>query len=132
MAVGVFLFFGAAMAALAGMTLVWRGTVFDQIWQLNPRALQQVAPFGKIVGILFLILAASLALAGVGWLRRRLWGWRLGVAILATQALGDLVNCFRGDFLRGGVGFLIGGALFLYLLRPRIRNCFKNVPSVEA
>ena len=115
-----FLFFGAAMASLAGITLIWRGT------SLNPRAWQQLAPSGKLVGISFLILATVLALTGVGWFRRQLWGWRLCVAIIATQVLGDLVNCLRGDFLRGGVGFAIGGALLIYLLRPKIRAYFRR------
>ena len=123
-AIGAFLFFGAVMASLAGMTLFWRGTVLDRVWALNPRAWQQLAPFGKLVGISFLMLATVLALAGVGWFRRRLWGWRLCVAIIATQVLGDLVNCLRGDFLRGGVGFAIAGALLIYLLRPKIRAYF--------
>ena len=123
-AIGAFLFFGAVMASLAGVTLIWRGTVLDRVWALNPRGWQQLAPFGKLVGIAFLVLAAVLALAGVGWFRRRLWGWRLCVAIIATQVLGDLVNCLRGDFLRGGVGFAIAGALLIYLLRPKIRAYF--------
>jgi hypothetical protein len=125
-AIGVFLFFGTAMASLAAITLIWRGTVLDRIWVLNPRGSQQLAPFGKLAGISFLVLAAVLALAGVGWFRRRLWGWRLCVAIIVTQVLGDLVNCLRGDFLRGGVGFAIAGALLIYLLRPKIRTCFRQ------
>jgi hypothetical protein len=48
------------------------------------------------------------------------------VAIIATQVLGDLVNIFRGDLLRGGIGFLIAGALLLYLLRPRLRSAFAS------
>jgi hypothetical protein len=125
-AVGVFLFFGAAMAPLAGTTLVWRGTGLDRMWLLNPRGLQQLALFGRVVGIPFLALGAIMALAGAGWFRRRLWAWRLAIAIIATQVLGDLVNCMRGDFLRGGVGFAIAGALLLYLLRPKIRACFEK------
>jgi hypothetical protein len=112
------------MASFAGITLIWRGTVLDRVWVLNPRGLRQLAPFGKPIGIPFLLLGAVLTLAGVGWSRRQLWGWRLCVAIIATQVLGDLVNCLRGDFLRGGVGVAIAGALLIYLLRPKIRAYF--------
>jgi hypothetical protein len=112
------------MASLAGTSLVWPGSTLDRIWNLNPRAHEELAPFGRIVGIAFLLLAATLAVASLGWFNRRRWGWRLAVAIIATQVLGDVVNIYRGDLLRGGIGFLIAGALLLYLLRPRLRSAF--------
>ena len=100
-AVGIFLFFGAIMAPLAGTTLVWRGTILDRMWAIHAPAYRQLAPFGKTVGIPFLLLGATLAVAGTGWFLRRLWGWRRAVAIIATQVLGDLVSAFRGDLVRG-------------------------------
>ncbi len=121
---GIFLFFGSVMASLAATTLLWQGTALDRIWALNPAAHARLAPLGRIVGVLFLLLGAALATAGIGWFRHRLWGWRLAVAIIATQVLGDVANCVRGDWLRGGIGVIIAGALFLYLLRPRIRAAF--------
>jgi hypothetical protein len=123
-AIGVFLFFGAAMATLAATTLLWRGTALDRVWTLNPSAYQKLAPLGSWVGIAFLLLGSALSTAGLGWFRRRLWGWRLAVAIIATQVLGDIVNCVRGDWLRGGTGVIIAGALLMYLLQPRIRAAF--------
>src|SRR6202044_4112464 len=99
-AIGIFLCFGAIMASLAATTLLWRGTPLDRLWDLNPRAYNQLAPSGGAVGILFLLLGAALAATGFGWFRRRLWGWGLAVVIIATQVLGDVVNCIRGDFLR--------------------------------
>jgi len=127
--VGVFLIFGALMAFLAGTTLVWRGTILDRIWVLNAPAYARLAPFGKTVGIPFLFLSATLLLAGIGWFSRRLWAWRLAVAIIATQVLGDLVNLLLGDFVRGGVGLVIAAALLFYLLRPRIRAAFAQLVS---
>jgi hypothetical protein len=132
-AIGIFLLFGAVMASLAGATLLWRGTAFDRIWTLNPRAYKELAPLGKVVGIPFLMLGVLLAVACMGWFKRRVWGWRLAVAIIAIQVLGDLVNAFRGDAVRGGVGFLIAGALLVYLLRPEVRAAFvsANAPSLR-
>ncbi len=103
-AVGIFLFFGAVMASFAATTLLWRGTALDRLWVLNPTAYKQLAPLGGIVGTLFVLLGLALTAAGIGWFRRRLWGWRLAFAIIATQVLGDIVNCLRGDSLRGGIG----------------------------
>jgi hypothetical protein len=118
-AMGIFLFFGAVMASLAATTLLWPGTALDRIWALNTAAYQQLAPLGGTVGILFLVLGAALAAAGVGWFRRRLWGWTLAVVLIAVQVLGDVVNCIRVDFLRGGVGVLIAGALLLFFCNQR-------------
>jgi len=92
-AIGVFLFFGATMASLAGVILTWPGTSLDKVWALNPTAHKQLAALGKPAGILF-------------------------------QVMGDIVNCVRGDWLRGGSGFIIAGALLWFLLQPRIRATF--------
>ena len=123
-AIGIFLFFGAVMAGLAATTLLWRGTALDRVWALNPIAYKQLAPLGEAVGLLFLLLGAALTAAGIGWFRRRLWGWRLAVVIIGTQVLGNVANCVRGDWLRGGAGMVIAGALLLFLLQPRIRATF--------
>jgi hypothetical protein len=123
-AMGIFLFFGATMASLAAITLLWKGTALDGVWALNPTAYKELAPLGGSVGILFLLLGATLTMAGIGWFRHRLWGWRLAIAIIATQVLGDVVNFVRGDFLRGGIGIIIAGGLLLFLLRPKTRAAF--------
>jgi|ERR1022692_1393959 hypothetical protein len=91
----------------------------------------ELAPLGSTVGILFLLLGAALTTPGVGWFRRRLWGWRLAVVIIATQVVGDVVNCVRGDLLRGGTGVIIAGALLLFLLQPKIRDALPRICSEE-
>jgi len=121
------------MALLAGTTLVCPGTLLDRAWVLNPNAYLQLAPMGRVVGSLFLLLSAALAAAGAGWFRRRLWGWQMAVGIIAAQVLGDLLNLVRGDFLRGAAGVVLAGALLFYLLRPAVRAAFgpKNPPSLR-
>jgi hypothetical protein len=99
-AMGIFLFFGATMASLAGVTLIWRGTILDRMWALNAPAYRQLAPFGRTVGIPLLLLGATMAVAGTAWFKRRLWGWRLAVAIIATPVFGDLVNALVGDLVK--------------------------------
>jgi hypothetical protein len=125
-AIGLFLLFGALMASLAGATLVWRGTALDRMWTLNPRAFRELAPYGKIVGIPFLLLGVTLAVAGVGWFKCRLWGWRLAVAVITTQVLGDLVNVFKGHVVEGGIGVAVAGALLFYLLSANVKAVFAN------
>jgi hypothetical protein len=123
-ALGIFLCFGTTMASLAAITLLWRGTSLDRIWSLNPTAYRQLVPFRHSAGELFFLLGLALVVAAIGWFRRRLWGWRLAVAIIATQVFGDVINCIRGDWLRGGIGIVIAGALLLFLLRPMVKKAF--------
>jgi len=62
-----FLFFGAPMASLAGITLVCRGTALDRMWTLNPRAHNELAPLGQPMSLLSYPLrlrSHSLAQAG--------------------------------------------------------------------
>ena len=130
-ALGIFLFFGAAMAALAGITLIWQGTILDGIWKLNPTAYQQLAILGRNVGIAFLLLSGLMAVAAIAWFRRSRWGWRLAVAIIAVQFLGDLLNALRGDFIRGGIGAIIAGALLFYLFSKKVRKIFGASPRLH-
>ena len=95
------------------------------MWLLNPRAYRELAPLGRGVGALFLLLSAALALAVVGWFKRRLWGWRLTVGIIGTQVLGDLVNVMRGQVVAGGIGVAVAGALLIYLSRANVKAVFQ-------
>jgi hypothetical protein len=125
-AFGVFLLWAATAASLAGTTLLCRGTVLDRVWSLNPRAYKQLAPLGHKAGIPLLIVAFALAMAGIGWIRRRYWAWWLAVLIIATQFVGDLVNLFGGHIMEGAIGVVAAGLLLTYLLRPPTRAIFRT------
>jgi hypothetical protein len=128
-AIGIFLLFGAAMALLAGISVVKPGTPLDCLWALNPTAYKRLAPLGRPVGALFLLLSATLGSAGTGWLRRRKWGWQLAVAVVATQVLGNLVNASRGRVVEGSIGLVVAVALLLYMSRPHVRSVFVTKPK---
>ena len=123
-AIGTFLLFGAFIAFLAGVTLAKPGTLLDRMWIVNPRAYSRMAPSGGALGVLFMLLAGVLSAAAIGWFKYRLWGWRLAVAMIATQIFGDLVNVFLGQVIKGAIGVSIAGALLFYLLRPKVKECF--------
>jgi hypothetical protein len=125
-AMAVFLVFGATMATLAGITLLFPGSFLDPIWRLNPEAGDQLRQLGRGVGIAFLGLGAAMVAAAIGWIKGRFWGWALAVIIIASQVLGDLVNAVRGEWLKGAVGVAIAGALLAYLLRPNVRRAFRG------
>ena len=114
------------MAALAATSLIWQGTFLESMWRLNPDAYQKLAPLGVVVGIAFVFLSAMLAAAGIGWFRRRFWGWVLAVATIATQVLGGVVNFLTRDFIGGATGIIIAGALLWYLLQPAVRAFFRT------
>lgn len=124
-AMAAFLFFGTTMAALAGLTLAFPGTLLDGIWNLNATAHQQLAPLGRGIGLAFLLLSGALLCSAIGWLRRRFWGWLLATLIIASQVIGDLVNALRGEILKGTVGAVIAGLLLFWLLRPNVRRAFR-------
>jgi hypothetical membrane protein len=123
-AIGIFLFFGMAMAALAGTTLLWPGTDLDRIWLLNRRAHSQLASLGHRLGLVFLLLSLALGAASIGWFHKERWGWRLAVCIIGIQVLGDFVNVMKGDFIRGVPGIVIAGALLAYLCCSTIKELF--------
>jgi hypothetical protein len=124
-AIGLFLVFASSMAALAGIMLIWPGTVLDRLWSLNETAHAELRKAGNYLGPLFWALSVILAADAVGWFRRRLWAFRLTVAVIAMQLAGDLINLMRGDFMRGTAGILIAGALLLYLIRSNSRAAFQ-------
>jgi len=125
-AIGAFFVFGAAMAAYAAVTLLAPGTFLDALWALNKRGHAGLTQIGKGAALLFVVLSALLALAAVGWFRRRYWGWVLGVTIIAINALGDIVNLARGEGLKGVVGVVIAVALLIYMARPGVRAYFRG------
>ena len=125
-ALGIFFFFGATMAFLAGFMLLRPGTVLDRLWKMNPSAHAEMAPLGKMIGPLFLLLSAVMVFAGIGWFKRRFWGWILAVIIMGTQFAGDMVNMLNGQYLRGGIGALIAASLLFYLARPATRRVFNR------
>jgi hypothetical protein len=66
------------------------------------------------------------AATALGWLKRRLWGWRMAVAIIATQVLGDLANLVLGRIVEGGIGAIVAGGLLAYLLQNPVRSVFEH------
>src|SRR5215831_12539484 len=81
----------------------------------------ELGPLGYKAGILMLVVAGALALAGIGWFSRRHWAWSLAVAIIGTQIAGDLVNLYLGRVIDAAIGVAAAGALLFYLLSAPVR-----------
>ena len=123
---GAFFLFGATMAAYAAVTLLKPGTILDRLWVLNETGHAELASLGGGAGLGFVVLSALLCTAAVGWFRRRYWGWVLGTAIIAINAVGDLINGVMGEWLKGAVGVVIAGLLLFYLTGSGVRNHFRR------
>jgi hypothetical protein len=126
-AIGAFFLFGATTAAYAAVTLLQPGTVLDRLWALNKTGHAQLVALGKGAGFGFVVLAALMCAASIGWFRRRYWGWLLGTTIVAINAAGDLINGVRGEWQKGAVGVTIAGLLLFYMTRSGVRSYFRRV-----
>jgi hypothetical protein len=122
LAIGIFLLWGAAMATFAGITLIFPGTFLDRAWAINPTGHAGLTALGRGVGFLFPLLGLTLAAAGIGWLKRRRWGWMLATLLIGGNAVGDLVRLVSGAWVEGAVGVLLAGALLIYMTRPAMRH----------
>jgi len=125
-AIGIFLLGGAVLATFAGITLIFPGTFLDRAWLLNPTGHAGLTALGRWVGFLFPLLGLVLAAAGMGWLKRRRWGWRLAVLLIAANAVGDLSRLVSGAWIAGTVGVLIAGMLLIYMMRPAMRRFLQD------
>jgi len=111
------------MATYAAVTLLKPGTFLDRAWELNRAGHAGLSSMGRAIGIPFLILAAAMFLAGIGWFQRKHWGWLLGTGIIASSLVADLVHLLLGDW-KSLAGILIAGLLLLYMTRPAVRSYF--------
>src|SRR5258708_39863261 len=120
---GIFFFFGSLMASFAAVTLLNPGTFLDIAWRLNPLGHAELSSLGRMIGIPFLLLSGALFLAGIGWFKRRRWGWILGTGIIAVNLLGDFIHLFTGD-VKSLAGALIASLLLFYMSRRGGRGYF--------
>lgn len=120
---GIFFFFGSVMAAYAAVTLLKPGTFLDRAWELNPAGHAGLSSMGKAAGVPFLVLATALFLAGMGWFKRKHWGWFLGTGIIASNLIADVIHLLLGDW-KSLAGVAIAGVLLLFMTRNRMRKYF--------
>lgn len=123
---GIFFLFATTMASLAAFTLAFPGTFLDRAWELNKTGHTQLAPFGKAIAAPFAVLAFIALVTGIGWFKRRRWGWVVGISMIALNLTGDLVNMVLGEFWKGAVGVLLAGLLLLYMSREGVRGYFRR------
>lgn len=127
--VGIFALAGTVVAILTGILIIHPGTFLDAMWNLNRAAHQQFAVLGKLAGYLLLGIAVILASTGYGLLKGFKWAWWLAVATFAVNGVGDAINIFIGEPLKGIAGLLVAGVFLLVLFRPATKAFFASAAT---
>ncbi len=125
--IGLFLLVAPVILVVSAISLLVPGTFLDQIWVVNETGYRQMLPFRGLVGIGFLALGVVIALAGIGLLKGRKWGWWLAVLVFAANGIGDGIRFLLGDFLGGSIGLVVVALILFYLTRPKVQDFFKDM-----
>lgn len=119
----VIAFASTIVALVAGLSLLWPGTIFDMLWKLNPAAQTEFLRGGRLVGLLLLCLGIMTTVAGVGLLKGKGWAWWLALLLLVAVGAINLIRLLAGD-----PGEVFGTPLTLVLLwlhvQPKVRRFF--------
>ena len=122
--VAVSFLFGAGVAGLASLALLFPGGALEPVWQLNAVARTYLASLGPIgIGLMALLSIACIG-AALGLRSLAGWGHKLAVAVLGLNLLGDAANAMSGHYLRALIGMAVNGLLIAYLLEPHTRALF--------
>jgi hypothetical protein len=118
-ALGIFFAFGATMAFLAAMMLLFPGTILDPLWKLNPHARAGFAVMGVWAVLLMTVVSTACATTAFGLLRCTRWGYLMALIVLSVNLLGDTANAVIARDWRTLIGVPIGGAMIIYLLKNK-------------
>jgi len=120
----VIAFASTIIALVAGLSLLWPGTILDMLWKLNPAAQTEFVRGGRLVGLLLLCLGIMTSVAGVGLVKGKTWAWWLTLLLLVAVGAVNLIRLLAGDpgevF---GTPFTLG-LLWLHV-QPKVRKFFK-------
>jgi hypothetical protein len=124
-------FFAAATAMLiaAGLTLLIPGPLADWFWTIKPEEHRRLAALAPASGFFFLALAPAMTAASYGAFRRRRSGLRLATALIALNAVGDLIAPLLGGPAASLIGVPISAAIVFALTRPAAKRMFAH-PSL--
>lgn len=88
------------------------------------------AVLGAAAGFALLAYAVVCGIAAFGLLKRRTFGWYLGIGLLAFGLLSALVSLVTGDFFSGLFGAAINAAGIWYLTTPPVQAWFGTKVAV--
>jgi hypothetical protein len=121
-ALSVFFAFSALACVTAGALLLFPGGPLDAAWRLNPRGHEGFERMGVWALPLLAAVGVACAFAAIGLWRNASWGYRLAIAILGVNGVGDALNAVAGHDPRSWIGVPIALALIAYLIRQGARR----------
>jgi hypothetical protein len=125
--VAAFLFAATAIAAVAGISLLFPGTLFDRLWELNKPGAAAFHALGRLSGVLLLVLGVGTSAAAAGLLQGKKWSWWFAMVLFTINGCGDVVSFFATrDILRSGSGVVIASVFLYALSRGRVRRYFEQ------
>lgn len=126
-------FFIAAtiVAALASFTMLVTGTAVERIWKLKEHGYHQMLHHRVPIGVGFALLAVLLALAAIGWARRRRWGWLLSALIFGVNLAADLAALAASRSWANVVPVAIEGLVLTWILLPRTKAEFLSTDDTR-
>ena len=115
----LFFVFGALVAGLAIVMLLYPNPAFDRIWRLNPRARAGFSAMGAWAILLMCVVCFACSTAAVGLWRKTRWGLWTALGFLALNVIGDSLNGLLSHDDRALIGLPVGALMIAYLLWRR-------------
>ena len=123
----IFFSFGTLISFTVFISLLFPGSFLEPMWRLNPRAHEAFASVGAWAVVLMFAVCVSCALAALGLWRGARWGYRLALALLVINMLGDIANVILGTEPGAIAGVPIVIAILTYLMSRRVRRFFRII-----
>jgi hypothetical protein len=123
-ALGCLFALGTLVSGLSVISLLIPDGPLEPMWKLNPRARESFARIGTWAPLLLAVVCLACMACSYGFFARKRWGYRLGVAGLLINLVGDVVNAALGIEPRAIVGVPIVALILWYLASRQVRGFF--------
>jgi hypothetical protein len=117
---------GVLASGTSFLALLFPNTALAAVWRLNPEAGVALRELGAPGIALMASVCIACAVASIGLMQRRSWGYWTALTILILNVFSDAVTAIARDDLRTLIGVPIGAVLIVYLRRKRIAEIYTD------
>ena len=125
-ALSLFFAAGALISFVSAFSLLFPDNFLQEIWRLNPRALNAFNKIGVWAIVLLLSVSVACASTSFGLWRGKLWGYRLAISMLVVNLIGDIYNFLSGTEPRAVIGIPIVIGIIFLINNPKTKAYFRN------